>query len=77
MEACREKEIGREGILASEMSLNVLKRAGGEMVTDEAPYLRSSTQKYRNSLTRAVECPSASSRLTTSDREVAGNGPRS
>ena len=40
-------------------------------------YLRSSTQKYRNSLTRAVECPSASSRLTTSDREVAGNGPRS
>lgn len=26
----------REGISASEMSLNVLKRAGGEMVTDEA-----------------------------------------
>ena len=40
-------------------------------------YLRSSTQKYQNSLTRAVEFPSASSQLTTLDREVSGNGPRS
>lgn len=38
----------REGISASEMSLNVLKRAGGEMVTDEARRRCAATENAGN-----------------------------
>ena len=38
----------REGISASEMSLNVLKRAGGEMVTDEARTRYAATENAGN-----------------------------